>query len=100
MGLIQVITLRSVTVEFIAAIRQEQETQLNQSAAVMCGFYKQVSAVDKKECFELYYTCNPWAKHFNMIINKMLLNKFYKTINTSCIVSLLPLLRSVSFAHA
>lgn len=58
-GLIQVITLRSVTVEFIAAIRQEQETQLNQSAAVMSGFYKQVSAADKKECFELYYTCNP-----------------------------------------
>lgn len=55
MGLIQVITLRSVAVEFIAAIRQEQETQVNQSAAVMCGFYKQVSAVDKRECLELYY---------------------------------------------
>ena len=68
-GLIQEVTLRSVAVEFMAVKREEKETQLNQSAAVMCGFYKQGPAVDKTECFELYH--DPWANHFNTTINTM-----------------------------
>ena len=55
MGLIQAITLRSVAVEFMAVILQEKDTQVNQCVAVMCGFYKQGSALDKTECFELYH---------------------------------------------
>ena len=54
MGLIQVIPVRSVAVEFIAVIHQDKETQVNQSA-VMCGFYKQGSTVDITEYFELYH---------------------------------------------
>lgn len=69
LGLIQVIPVRSVAVEFIAVIHEEKEVQVNQSAAVMCGFYKQGSAGDITECIEFYHISR--TKHYTMAINKM-----------------------------